>query len=432
MLPCGEPPTNLLPASRLLRGIAPPLVQRIALYSHDALGLGHLRRNLAIADALAHERERSILLITGAREAAAFRLPPGVDVLALPAFAKGDSDYRPRRLNVSAARLARLRAATIDAALEVFEPHAVVVDKHPLGVHGELQRALQRLDARGARLVLGLRDVLEEPVQARAEWSAIGGDEVVARLYSRVWVYGDPRIYDVVRECGFGVDVAAKVHYTGYVTSPRCSATHDELDVGPHEGGLAVCAVGGGEDGGPLVDAFARARLPDGMQGIVLCGPFLPDEHRERLRRCAGDRLRIIDFTADPGPLFERADRVVSMGGYNTVCELLRRGKKPLIVPRRGRLREQAIRAERLRARGAVDLLAAADATPAAISEWLARPQHLPEVDVDLDGLQRVPRMLEDVLTTDPGRTATAPLRPLPAARPAGGARWSRDVGARG
>ena len=35
---------------------------RIVLYSHDALGLGHLRRNLALAHQLAHDLPR----LTGA------------------------------------------------------------------------------------------------------------------------------------------------------------------------------------------------------------------------------------------------------------------------------------------------------------------------------------------------------------------------------
>jgi len=65
-------------------------MRRIALYSHDAQGLGHMRRNLAIADALAEDGETSVLLVTGAREAGLVPLPRNTDLLTLPALSKGD------------------------------------------------------------------------------------------------------------------------------------------------------------------------------------------------------------------------------------------------------------------------------------------------------------------------------------------------------
>ena len=50
---------------------------RVALYSHDTMGLGHLRRNLVIASALADSGlNATSLLITGAHEANFFSLPP--------------------------------------------------------------------------------------------------------------------------------------------------------------------------------------------------------------------------------------------------------------------------------------------------------------------------------------------------------------------
>ena len=56
---------------------------RIALYSHDTQGLGHMRRNLAIATALAGaEPYPVILMIAGAREVGVFPMPPGVDCTA--------------------------------------------------------------------------------------------------------------------------------------------------------------------------------------------------------------------------------------------------------------------------------------------------------------------------------------------------------------
>ena len=77
-------------------GTSGPL--RIALYSHDTMGLGHARRNGLIARALASAPlGAEVLLITGAREAGTFPLPPGVDCVTLPAYRKGrDGHYTAR------------------------------------------------------------------------------------------------------------------------------------------------------------------------------------------------------------------------------------------------------------------------------------------------------------------------------------------------
>ena len=60
---------------------------RIALYSHDSLGLGHTRRNLAIAQALSDAlpeltgRTLSGMLITGERTATSYRCPEGLSLI---------------------------------------------------------------------------------------------------------------------------------------------------------------------------------------------------------------------------------------------------------------------------------------------------------------------------------------------------------------
>ncbi|RMD61332.1 glycosyltransferase, partial [Candidatus Parcubacteria bacterium] len=87
---------------------------RIALYSHDTMGLGHMRRNLLIATALTRSEPRPIvLMIAGAREAAAFAMPAGVDCVTLPAFGKQtNGQYHARSLDVSLKSLVALRANT--------------------------------------------------------------------------------------------------------------------------------------------------------------------------------------------------------------------------------------------------------------------------------------------------------------------------------
>ena len=143
----------------------------------------------------------------------------------------------------------------------------------------------------------------------------------------------------------------------------------------------------------------------------------MPKPVLRRLQNAAArsPRVRIVEFTAEPTALLERADRVVSMGGFNTVNEILAYEKPALIVPRVSPRREQLIRAERLQALGLVDMLHPDAMTPDALTRWLAstivRPSRVRD-RVNFNGLACVPRLVEELFA--PG----APVSCQPARDP--------------
>jgi predicted glycosyltransferase len=388
---------------------------RLALYSHDAQGLGHVRRNLRIAASVVASGGGSALLVTGAREAGSLPIARHVECVTLPALHKsGDGRYRSRSLDLPLAEVLQLRSDVLCAVLESFQPDVLIVDKHPLGFCGELRAGLDRLAAHGrTALVLGLRDVLDEPATVRAELRRDRLESVIAGRYDAVWVYGDRRVYDVAAEYGLRGDVARKLRYTGYLT-PDAPAAGDPPDpmaaLGLGGDRLAVCMLGGGQDGAELGLAFARASRPDGMAAAIVAGPYMPAAARRRLHAVARRRgqLRVLDFVREPRALLERADRVVAMGGYNTVCELLAAHRPALIVPRESPRREQVVRAERLAALGAFDVLRRRALSPARLTAWLAKePRRRPPASelMDVGGLQRLPALLADALAS-PGEVA--------------------------
>ena len=378
------------------------------------MGLGHMRRNLLLAQALQHSPLRAVvLMVAGAREASLITATAGVDCVALPSLWKdGNGQYRARHLDVSLEDLLALRARTAAAALEAFAPDVLIVDNVPRGALRELDLTLEALRLRGrTRLVLGLRDVLDDPVALQGEWTRAQNHEAVRRYYDAVWVYGDPAVYNPVREYSFAPDVATKVRYTGYLDQRARTryANRQRGDpvamLGLPPGPLALCLVGSGQDGAQLAEAFAAAELPQATNGVLVTGPCMPLDVRRRVARAAAGRpgRRIVRFLSEPTRLVRRADHVVAMGGYNTICEVLSFGKQALIVPRVKPRSEQLIRAERLQALGLVDVLHPADLTSDALSEWLARGHQRPVPAgrrVDLNGLTRVPRLLEELLAT--------------------------------
>lgn len=385
---------------------------RVALYSHDTQGLGHIRRNLAIAHALSQtEPAPTTLLISGTQVGAAFTLPPGVDLLSLPGVSKdAHGRYGPRTLSMPLDDLIGLRRSVIQHALEQFQPDLLIVDKVANGFGDELLPALASLRDRGhTRCVLGLRDVLDEPDVARREWEQSQGSALVERYYDAVWVYGDPQVYDLVHEYGWEASLARKVRYTGYLdrSAQGPKRNHRSRRILNRRGlRSALCMVGGGQDGSGLAQAFASAQLPANTRGILLTGPYMPLAERKQIQRLAqhNPQLQVREFVSDPVPLLRQADYVVSMGGYNSVCEILALHKRALIVPRTQPRQEQWIRAERLQALGLLDVLHPDDLSPQRLSRWLATTDPTaPATDnaIDMNGFTRLPRLVSELLARE-------------------------------
>lgn len=377
---------------------------RIALYSHDTMGFGHIRRNILLARALAAaEPQAQILLVSGIREAGAFALPPGVDSITLPAYRKQtDGSYVPRALGGDIGRLVALRGETIAAALRRFEPDLVVVDNVPRGAMNELDGVLPMLRRMPTRLVLGLRDVLDTPAAVLRQWRKHRNFRAIREFYDAVWVYGDHKVYDTAEACGFDADIRRKITALGYLD--HCA--HVELPAARAGEPFVLCMVGGGQDGFRLTEAFVRATLPPGHRGIVVTGSMMPAASRERLRELAAERpgMSVLEFVADPLALMRDAAAVVSMGGYNTTIEILALNKRALLVPRVVPRKEQWIRSSRLAALGLVDCLHPDDLGAEAMSHWLAHGRQPPAARelLDFNGLDRFCRLAAELISASP------------------------------
>lgn len=369
---------------------------RIALYSHDTVGLGHTRRNLALATALtAADPSTDVIMITGNPECALLPIPPRTDIVTLPTIAKDAAGYRPRVLGGELDEVLAIRSDVITGALKGFRPQLLIADKVADGVHGELLPGLQLVRQRfGTRTVLGLREILDAPAVVRREWQRNHTGRLIADHYDEVWIYGDRAVIDPAAEYGWGAEMATKVSYTGYLGHRPRLPQRGLIDVAPPASPYVLCQVGGGQDGVELATAFAGAELPPGHRGVIVTGPYLPAESRDRLRRIAGPNTDVHDFVGNPEDLIAGAAAVVSMAGYNSVTELLSSPAPTLLVPRVVPRTEQLIRAERLADLECADLLHPALLTRQRISTWLAGAVHAPtpagRAVLDLNGLDRV------------------------------------------
>jgi len=335
---------------------------RVLIYSHDTFGLGHLRRCRAIAHALVeHNRHLSVLILTGSPIIGSFDFRARVDFVRVPGVIKLRSgDYTTLNLHIDIEQTLAMRASIIRHTAEIFDPDLFIVDKEPLGLRGEVDDTLHMLKDRGVPLILGLRDVLDEPGLLAPEWARKNVVPALRDVYDEIWVYGLPQVCDPLAGIGLPRSVRKKVTFTGYLARrlPRVSAPPLSKIAEP----FLLVTTGGGGDGEGVVDWVLRAYEDDRampLPALLVLGPFMHiDRQAEFLARAARlDNVEAITFDAQIENLLARAAGVVAMGGYNTFCEILSFDKRALIVPRMAPRLEQYIRAARAEELGLVRML---------------------------------------------------------------------------
>ncbi len=191
----------------------------ILMYSHDTYGLGHIRRTLALAQSILLE-EHNIIILTGSPIVGRFDIPYGIDFIRIPGMIKQSNDlYLPHSIKVEPALALAIRRNIILATAQAFRPSLFLVDKAPLGLKNEVLPTLRWLSENcpETKLVLGLRDIMDSPANTIKEWREKKIYEALEELYSEIWVYGSREIYDPVREYAIPPQIAAKVHFTGYI-----------------------------------------------------------------------------------------------------------------------------------------------------------------------------------------------------------------------
>lgn len=383
---------------------------RILLYSHDTYGLGHLRRNLAIAERVASDIKGAYqLLLTGSMVAGAYKLPPRFDMVKLPALSKRSSGaYKARTLPLTLNNTISWREQIILQSALNFDPDIVLVDKAPAGVQGEMLPTLRHLKTWSpkTKLIFGMRDIDDAPAKTRQQWRDSGAYRLFDDVYDAVLLYGEREVFDPITAYGLSARAAGKVVETGYLG--RKTPTHDtswvrhKLNSGDKP--LVIVTVGGGGDGYAIVRTFLDMLLAwedAPFHAVVVTGPLMARQKQATMTAIANHpALTLIDFTPDLFDYMVEADVVVSMAGYNTTVELLSLGKRAILIPRQRVRAEQQMRASRLAERGIVQQLPlealTMDSLRAAICHAFARPE--PTIDLNLNGLATVSAELATLL----------------------------------
>lgn len=336
-------------------------MKKILIYTHDTYGLGNARRMLAIASHLVKSSEEiSILLVSGSTMLHTFRHGPRIDYIKLPCLSRDtEGKYKSRYLDYDFDRLLKMRSDLIASAFFNFQPDLVLVDKKPLGVGGELSQTLKIMKSEfpKTRCVLLLRDILDAPEKTAQIWHKQNYFRDIDTYYQKILVVGKPEVFDLCKKYQFPKKTCKKVEFCGYLArEPGVKSRFEvrsnlSIDV---DQPLVLAMVGGGEDGYHLLEVLmqgvqrTKGTLPYNL--LIVSGPEMPAFQRTKLNVMASQspQVDIIDYSDDVMGLIDASDLVISMAGYNTVCEFLTLKKPAIVIPRVEPSLEQWIRAREM------------------------------------------------------------------------------------
>jgi predicted glycosyltransferase len=349
---------------------------RIFIYVQHLLGIGHLKRAAALARA-ASQAGAEVTLASGGPPVAGIALG-GARLAQLPPASAADLTFKV--MHDAAGRpidenWKRARAAALLAAWRAAQAQVLLIELFPFGRRQMRFELLPLIEAAAAAprppaIACSVRDILGGAKSAERQAETL---ELLRRRYDHVLVHGDAAVVGFEETFPPAAQIAAKLHYTGYVVDAPAAA---QGDAGRGE---VLVSAGGGAVGAPLLEAALRAKPATALRDRtwrVLAGDNLPEDEFRALGRLAAQAPGVVlersrrDFTT----LLANCELSVSQAGYNTLLESMQLRARAVVVPfARGQETEQTLRARRFAARGLLEMVEEAALTPAALAQAIDR-----------------------------------------------------------
>ena len=381
--------------------------KRVFFYVQHLLGIGHLKRAVTLARAMAAAGMEVALASGGlpVPELVTAASAAGVRFVQLPPASAADLTFKTLLDGKGRPVDGEWKRARSDALLGAWraaDSQVLVVELFPFGrrqMRFELLPLLEAAASRRAAIACSVRDVLgtQKSQQRQEETLAL-----VERYFDRILVHGDAGTIPFERSFPLAGRIGARIEYTGYVVDDARAAD------GSAGNGEVIVSAGGGAVGAALLAAAIRAKPLTTLherRWRVLAGNNLPDaDFRELARLAAGaggtevgielERSRP-DFTT----LLANCALSVSQAGYNTLLEVVSANARAVVVPfARGHETEQTLRARCFAERGLLEMVAENALTPETLAAAIDRAARKPRVapgSINLDGARRSAVLIE-------------------------------------
>ncbi len=359
------------------------------IYVQHLLGIGHLRRCMQLATALA-DRNFGVDLVSGGMPCAV-ETAAGVHLHQLPAVYCPDAKFAVL-LDVDGNEIDEsFRKSRSHRLLELFDslsPQVLITETYPFGrrmMRFELMPLLKKASAtRSCQLVVSsIRDILQ-PKNKPGRNCEIR--DLIDKYYDHVLVHGDPSIATLELSFKRAREITSKLYYSGYIgrnfpTPASGGKGRDEV----------LVSAGGSATGLEILKSAIAARPLTSLAHVrwrILVSPAIENPEFAELRKLAGRSIVVERNRSDFSALMGNARLSISQAGYNTVTDILGAETPAVVIPftDEGEV-EQQLRARRLQQLGRLVKLDRnrlnAQNLAAAVDEALELDSHLA---VDLDG----------------------------------------------
>ena len=379
---------------------------RVLLYVQHLLGIGHLKRAMTLARALA-AGGLEVTVVSGGCEVPELAVE-GIRTVQLPPASAADLTFK----NLVGATGTPIdddwKQQRREALLTVYreiDPQVLLIELFPFGRRQMRFELLPLLDtaigaSRRPLVVSSVRDIgaagQREPSREKL---TLG---LVERYIDRVLVHSDPELIRFERTFAYSDQIADKIHYTGFVVERR-AADDPDTEAGKAE---VIVSAGGGAVGRVLIETALHARpfstLANRTWRVLLgisASPADAGVIEALAGRIGGGRVVIERMRDDFTTLLRNCAVSVSQAGYNTTMEILDAGARAVVVPfAGGGETEQALRAKILAEQGRLLVVEESALSPEALAAAIDRAALGPWPKrgvIDLGGAQRSAALLK-------------------------------------
>jgi len=367
----------------------------VLFYVQHLLGIGHMQRVFRLADSVARKGLK-VTLVSGGEALAGPVCGEFGRIVQLAPIRALDASFKelvgPDGQPVDD-KLRETRRAALLSTFAAVRPDVVVIEAFPFGRRAfrfELEPLIEATRSRRPRpLVLcSLRDIVVVPQDAARYREIV--DRVRAE-FDFVLIHGDPRFVPLEASFPAAREIADRLIYTGYIGQSDQTSGGDE---GAGAGEVLV-SIGGGAVGSALLSAALETRRRGCLSGVtwrLLAGPNLPQPAFRSLARALPKGVVLERYRHEFPQMLRHCRVSVSQAGYNTILDILAAHAPAVVVPFAAeRETEQQLRAERLAARGALELVRETELTPARLAHAIERAiaREPAKITVDMGGARR-------------------------------------------
>lgn len=368
--------------------------KKILYYCQSLVGIGHLTCSLRIIEELLTHCD--VDLVHGGLDGGVLPARPGFRSLRLATLLHDEDsgeffDPEGRR---SIDEIWADRAQAIAGFLHL-PYHAIVVEFYPFG-RRRFKREIMGLFAAvqapcgAVPIFTSVREVLV-PRAIENERRMV---EAVKKHIHTVFVRGDPQVVRFDETFSLAHEISNRLCYSGYISPPPPA-------VRPARKSQVLVSQGGGNVGGELLQAAidAAALMPE-LRFLLATGSRSTPDEIDALRRCArSGNVEIVPFLADFQQQLMASAASISMGGDNTLLDVLNARTPALAYPYQGNS-EQGFRIGKFAAKGLLQALRPEDLVAERLKEKieLALRTPYPSLAIATDGARATSDRIRAVL----------------------------------